>query len=377
MGFAKPNYENNSNTTFAKRIKLADGDNIFRVVPPIKSCEAKGQWYQYGQQHFGYNIPNPKAGEKDIPAPWGCDESKDRRTGMIVNECPECKQIRRQKENLADLEAKAKAGKYSEADTEALLAPVKAWLETHNLDKKYYVNVKMQSGDFGMMGLPYTAYKALCGRIDEARAQGLDPIDAASGLWFNVKKTGKKFNTEYSCDFVNDTVKLDNGMRAEVKRAAPLSDADYEEALKSCGDLILDPIRKITLDQKLALVACGNSPEDVSRILGMGQRRERSPSPAPASAPVPAPVAAPVAPPAPAARVTPMPAPAAPAVPAVDPEEEALLKALEAKRAARAAAAAAAPVATLAPAPAPVAPSAVAPDATKMSDDDFLKLYSK
>ena len=373
MGFAKPNYATES--TYAKRIKLQDGDNIIRVVPPIKSCEQSGKWFVYGQQHFGYSKPNPKAGANDIPAPWACFESKDRRTGMIINECPECRQIRAQKELLADREAQAKVQKLTEAQTEELLAPIKAWLSSHNLDKKYYINVKTSAGEFGMLGLPYSAYNDLKIRIEEARAEGIDPIAAEDGLWFNIRKTGKGFGTEYSAQFVADPITLDGGIKATVKRRAPLSEADYQKALKDCGDLEVDCVTRITPEQQVALVACGGAPEDVARILGIGTRRERSP--APVTTPVPAPVTTPApapAPVAPVAAATPVPAPsAAPTAPEVDPEEEALLKALEARRAAKAAKPAPAPVAPPAPAPAPVA----ATDVTNMSDDAFLAQFSK
>lgn len=378
MGFAKPNYT--SETTFAKRIKLQDGDNIFRIIPPIKSCEGAGKWWAYGQQHFGYSKPNPKPGGNDIPAPWACSESKDRRTGMIVNECPECRLIRSQKELLADREAQAKVNKLSEADTEALVAPIKAWLSSHNLDKKYYVNVKTSAGEFGMLPLPYSAWNDLKARIEEARIEGLDPIEADSGLWFCVKRTGKGFGTEYTAHFVTDVITLDGGIKATVKRKAPLSEQDYEKALKECGDLEYDCVTRITPEQQVALVNCGGAPEDVARILGVGTRRERSPSASKPVAPppaAPAPVA-PVAPAPPVAPAKPVPAPvAAPAAPEVDAEEEALLKALAARRAAKAAA-----PAPVAPAPpvAPVAPPATTPasqDVTNMDDDAFLAQFAK
>ncbi len=390
-GFGKDKQGTGEGGKYAKRLKLKPGSNIFRIIPPIKSLSEPGIWYKFYKQHFGYMIPGISkvpGTEFFLPAPWECLEERNR-SDMIVVSCPECKLVEAKKELIDSREAESKG---LDANTAAaFLGPLKAWTKAHNLDKKYYINAKMQNGDFGFLPLPWTAYKALKDRKAKVEAaEKISAIDADQGVWFEVTRTGEGLTTSYTCDVVMEGVEY-NGRIMQCVKPAPLSKGDFASAMKDCADLATEVIRHISMEQASALVSMedggGADPEAVAHILNVGTRRgrgERSPEPkAAVEKPVEKPVAVPVVKFEKPAPKPPEPIQELPPPPVEEDEEAALVAALAAARAAKAARAAAAAK----PDVAKQAEQAVAKATVEaasgfkktgtatMSDEDFLSVF--
>lgn len=374
---------------FPKRQKLKMGSNIFRVIPPIKSLSDPGIWHKFYKQHFGYVIPGtPKKGAEEffIPVPWECLEERNA-SDMIVVACPECKLVAKKKEELDSREIES--AKMKGDAQEIFLRAHKQWLKSHNLDKKYYINVKMANGEFGYLALPWTAWKALKDRKEKVEAaEGISAIEADQGVWFEITRSGEVLDTTYTCDVVMESVDY-QGKKLQCVKPAPLSKADFEGAMKDCADLATEVVRRVTMEQATALVSLegeqGADPEAVAHLLNIGTRRgkgEKSPERSPK----------PVEPKAEPKPVEPVkvvkfekPAPPPPveekaAPPAEEDEEARLMAALEAARKAKAARQQAAKVEQQAQEAVAKATETAFKKVTKeskeLSDEEFLAVFS-
>ena len=95
--FGTPRYGGGGSKTF----RLKEGDNIYRIAPPMKTLARLGIWAVYRSVHYGFCVPNPRDPSKPMARPWLCLLEKDQ-NGMIVHDCPEHRKIEDQKELLAD-----------------------------------------------------------------------------------------------------------------------------------------------------------------------------------------------------------------------------------------------------------------------------------
>lgn len=329
-----------------------EGPNIFRIAPSVKSLRASGQWRVFGAIHYGYTVPNDQNPDKPRHKPFVCIEKKNRATGMLEQDCPECKLIETKTRELDEQKAKhMAAGKTEEQAEEYVKAARKHLRENHSLDRKWYVLAKNLNGEWGVLKIPLKVMRTLV-ELDEKFKKdnvGTSIFNAKSGVWMNFSRTGKGFTTNYNVEIA--TERLEGGsFRYKV---GELTVVDQKEITK-CPDLAnLNDNKRLTYDQIEALVRSAGDPAVVSQVFGQGVRQTQPAAPAP-SAPTVAPAA-----PAPVLVAS----ASAPSAPEVDEEEAELLRRLAAKRAAKQAT------------PAPVmAPKAVAAPAPSSNFQDMLSL---
>lgn len=379
-----------------KIITIGEGESkVVRFFPPMKTMAAKGIWARYVKQHYGYGIKDKKNPDGKLRLrPFECIEEKEE-SGLVTVSCPECRNVENmeqlEKDALAlrtsDLQKEGVDKKTLEAELEKVRKTYAVWHREHNLDCKWLIPVKTEDGQFGLLKIPHKGKKA----IDKVRAKekgkkkSVDMLDIDAGFLVRITRTGTGLQTDYDAEPVTETRQVDGVGEVEVIKAAPLSDADLEQAVASIPDLGSSTlIRHLTKEQIQMLVDSKGVPDVVETVLNMSQKVKTTDNAAltdeddVAEAPAPAPVQAKT----PAPTPTPAPAPAAPVVqaaaPAAEDEEAELMRKLEEARARKAAAAkpAATPVAAAAPTGAtPAAAKASNPLDPSMSDDEFMKRY--
>lgn len=371
-GYGKAKYGHRSGW---ERFKLAEGANIYRLLPPMKTgCPST--WARYVGVHYGYKGIDSRDPTKLRARPFVCIRETNFKTKMVIQECPECQNIERRKKELSFETARAQHEKMDGMVTKALLEPLKEWLKEHNCDRKWYINAKNQAGKFGVLLIPHKGCKtALDEEIKSIIEQyGFDPLSCEKGVWFNFHRTGMDLSTSYAIKPIQIPVEQ-NGKRYMELKIDEMSEAEQEAALEACPDLA-EVAKTITFEQIRALVEGSGDPHEVDAIMGASQSRGRGEqTPRPSYAPQmmngesdePMGMAGTVSP-----ASSPSPAPVAASVLAEEDEEAALMAKLAAARAKKAAAAAvpAPSAAQVVPAPAQPAGSAV-----KMTNEDFLKQF--
>jgi hypothetical protein len=284
-GWGTPKYGNGGS---AQTWSLEDGDNVYRILPPMLSFAEAGRWTNYVTVHYGYTGTDPK-NPNGRKKPFRCIEVKDRRTGMVLEECPECTLFEERKQLLTDREAELRAQfkgeKKSEQEIEELLEAallsLRTWVKDHRPDRKHYLNVLDREGTFGQLKISHRTKKSLEAKIDELRAEGVDPLALDQGVFFNIKRIGKGFTDPDVVEVV--TRKVDvvvDGRKKSLTEVVlrPLTEQEAEKALRECRDLADVGGFVLTREQIRELTECSGDPEEVDKIFAR-VRREASPRP--------------------------------------------------------------------------------------------------
>lgn len=278
LQIGKTNYSR-TNTEKLTYYKLGMKDNqrnlTVRIAPPIKSLADSGMYAVYVKQHFGYQMQTtPRDGKeaKSFPVPFSCIERRDRNKN-VVQECPECNEIALRKASLDSKRARLKADGVSEDAVEAQVRPMAEWLKSHNLDKKWNLLAKDESGKWGYLTLSHTAFTDLQREIADLIANGIEDPLGVEGVWFKFTRAGDSFNNiKDTCKAV--VVKAGAGFQYKTDS---LTQTDFD-ALDALPELVTLG-RKISYEQIQSLVESGGDPEVCKAVFNSSQRTETSPRP--------------------------------------------------------------------------------------------------
>lgn len=284
LGFGKAKYGKAANeSNFQKFYRLeADKELVARILPPMKSLESTDKWAVYHSVHYGYRGVDKKDPSKTTARPFRCVEQKNLRNGMITQTCPECMDIQRKKATLEERTASlAKRTDMTEEEKETILAPLKSFLKEHNVDRKWYINIMLQDGSFGVLQISHRLKKQVDALLERIfRDEGVDPLDPEGGVWLSFRRTGRKLDAVDTVEpvYVKEEI---GGRKVNVLKSGALTLEKGREALSKCPDLT-EVSRVISLDQINLLVGSSGDPEEVDRILAISSSRtmERSASPA-------------------------------------------------------------------------------------------------
>jgi hypothetical protein len=330
--------------------RLQEGSTIARILPPFGACAAKGIWATFEGVHWGYK---GSLGMK----PFKCPQKKNFKTKMVEVQCPECDKIAAKKK-LHDEQKKAleEQGKTPEQVKEQL-KPLADWLFSHNLDKKWHMNVLMPDGKMGRLSIPHKMYQQLQAAIsDLVEKKGIDPMSPDQGVQFEFIRTGKGVNTTHTIKVVEQEMTVDVGgksMKVSTPKVVPLTEEVIGRLATEAYDLS-QSAAALTFDQIKSLVESGGDSDIVDAVFGSGDVSDMDePETTEATLPAAAPKAA-----------TPAPTPA--------PSETDEIAALKAKLAAAMSAKAATPSVVTPSAP---AEAVKATPPAIMSDEDFIKQF--
>ncbi len=173
--------------------KIKDGDNIFRILPPMGKLAKKGFWNQYYRVEWGFknsagkNRPfqdvrvvnfQSKMVEVESAAHLQREALKAQKTALV-------QQLRA---NPTDAALKQQVAETTEA------------IKRFNLDAKYYLNAIDLDGKIGLLKIGSRAFKALKVEIEKLRKTGVDPLSIDNGRFFNFNRsnaTGNFQDTAY------------------------------------------------------------------------------------------------------------------------------------------------------------------------------------
>lgn len=238
---------------------------VMRLGPPIGAAAQNGVWRRFIKMHFGYSIPvTTKTGERrNIPQTFVCLEETNR-DGLITQECPECNEVRLQKEKLEQVTEELKKQGRTPEEIEAAVKHKKAWLKEHNLDKKWYLLAKDPSHKWGVLTISYSCMKLLKEELENLEAKGMDPLGVEKGVWIRFTRSGTNFNE------IKDLPKVEMEDAGEGNfriKFDTFTDSDYQQLgrlpeLHTIG-------RVLTYDQVQQLVVSGGDETVVRTVMNL------------------------------------------------------------------------------------------------------------
>lgn len=291
--FGTPKF-GNSGGDYKKTRTVGAGDTFFRALPPMFSLRESGDWRKYFATHWGYEGVSERDASKTFQKPFRCILDKDRRTGLVRQECPACTKRAQVEKELADKEKAIRAemvGKDEAVIVARLnkeLEPMVQWLEDHRLDGKWYVNAKFKDGTFGSIKLNHKFHMSRILEIINGKtatatspavaalmeAEGINPLDPAQGVWFVVHRTGSKRSVVDTTDIEMENVVGEvNGQKRNLKQIvlAPLTDEECEKAGKDCEDLATLGGAVLSFEQIEALVNGSGDPDEVDQAMSAAE----------------------------------------------------------------------------------------------------------
>jgi hypothetical protein len=272
MGFGKPKYgSGGQRNTWS----IQKGDNFIRILPPMHSLAEEGRWAVYETMHWGYAGVDGKDQNKTKARPFRCIREEDRRTNMVLQECPECTLIEQYKAQEKEVEARLRSEGKTDEEVQAGLAPIQGWLKAHRPDAKWYIAVK-KGDDFGQFKIPHRMKKQIEEIIQKVLTEdGIDALDLDQGLVFNIKRTGDGFSVPDTVELVMEDVVV-NGRKLKQIKVEPITEEQANKALEKIEDLSKAGGLRLTYEQIKALTECSGDPEEVDQIIGKKGSAEAS-----------------------------------------------------------------------------------------------------
>lgn len=179
--------------------KLKDGEQMFRILPPLGDLADKGVWSVFWNVHYGYT--NSAGKLRTFASPL----VENRKTKMI--EVPDAALERIQKLK-GQLEAAKIAGNAELASK--LTALVGGAKPKFNMDKNHYMNAVDASGQIVILQLRHKAKKALDIEIGLLRDKGIDPLAPSTGRFFVFRRTGMGLDTTFKVSVAQKTIEIPN-----------------------------------------------------------------------------------------------------------------------------------------------------------------------
>lgn len=189
--------------------KLEEGDNVYRILPPLGSLAEKGIWFKYYAIEWGYK--NSEGKTKLFQDP----RVVNRETGMV--EVESAAHLRREalKKKFSEVTEAFKAGKASKED----VVEARNMTMKYNLEKKYHVNAVNLKGEIGLLKIGYKAMKSLEAQIKKLRDEGIDALGMENGIYFNIERSGKGRDTLYQVTVYTEKVEANvNGETQLIDR---------------------------------------------------------------------------------------------------------------------------------------------------------------
>lgn len=257
-----------------QNFRLVDGDNIYRILPPLGELAATGTWAIYESVHWGYKGSKGFRPFKDI-------QKKNRKTKMVLQACPECDKIAEKAAALEDTKRRLQAEGKSEEAIKEFVKPLTDWLYSHNLDKKWNVNALTPDGKIGKLAIPHKMFTQLQVVIEKLVKEGMNPVGVENGVWFNFVRTGSGRQTTHNV-LVVETVENVNGRPMRSYKPAPLTDEVIARLPNEAFDL-KNTVATLSYDEILAIVSSGGDPDVVDSVFSNGEVKSNTTNAATAS----------------------------------------------------------------------------------------------
>lgn len=245
MKIGKANYGGNKKTYF----KIKDGDNTYRIIPPIGDLADDGIWSVFAKIHYGYKNSEGKL------RPFESSLVKNYKTKMI--EVPDAA-LERIEKLKAQLELAKKNG---DSKMVAKLNEFVGPKGSYNLDSNHYVNAIDLQGNVGILKLRHRAKVALDSVMKGLREKGIDPLDPDNGRYFTITRSGNALDTTFQVKIFTKTITVDGVGEVEQQVIHKMDDSLIKRLSKEAADLS-KLFKKPTAEQIARIVAEGATAVD-------------------------------------------------------------------------------------------------------------------
>ncbi len=286
MKVGKANY-NQGNFTKKKYFKIKDGQQVYRILPPLGKLADAGKWSAYHRVEFGY----VNSQKKMKPFLSTRVINRDR---MVEVESEAY--LRREAFKAAVLAAKD-AGNIDQAKE------IGKDLRKYNQSARHYYNVMTLDGEIGQLNVPNTCHKMIKALFLELELSGVDATGVESGRFVVINRSGTGLDTIYSVKEYKEKQTVDiNGVATEVDVAVPhvLTEAILGRLANEASELS-ELFPTITSEQEKQIVDGDktNNFAAIDEIFGLyksNDDKDKSPTTAPAPTATAEPVATQAAP---------------------------------------------------------------------------------
>lgn len=200
-----------------KVFKVKDGDNVYRILPPLGKLADAGKWSMYYRVEWGYKDSEGRN------RPFLDCRKVNFQTKMV--EVESAAHLRREalKKQKDEIVAAFKAGNATKEQVQEATDLVKQY----NQDAKHYLNVISINGEIGLLKIGHKAKLALDTEITKLREKGIDPLSLENGRFFNFHRsnpTGNFRDTNYQVTVYRENVQID-GKTYEQEKVHVIDDS--------------------------------------------------------------------------------------------------------------------------------------------------------
>ena len=247
-----------------KSFKIKDGDNVYRILPPMGKLAKKGMWNQYYRVAWGYKTSDGKL------KPFQDPRQVNYNTKMVEVESAAhmfLEGLKAKKESVVEALKKDPQNQSLREQAKKLVEDIKAY----NIESKYYVNVVNLQGEIGLLKIGKNALDLLKTEIENAKKDnaGQHPVGSLErGLFFNIRRTNSTGNfqdTKYQVTVYQENVDLGNGRIVKENKTHTM-DAAFIARLEDEAFDLSDLYPRPTAAQVERMVKEG--PTAVDEILG-------------------------------------------------------------------------------------------------------------
>jgi hypothetical protein len=257
MSSIKINLDSLNPKSFKKTVrhKVQDGSNIFRFLPPFGK-ESDG--YPYRKWNVVWGLIDPNSGRA---RPFASSSTYEGR-------CPIYDYLDLLKTKVATMTNPA-----DEAKVEAL----NKFISDLRPKTAYAYNASDKSGQIGVLELKATAHKKVISLMDkyikdynqDPTSLNSEPTD--SGVWFNISKVGKGFDTSYDASKNQIMAKDASGVPVYKDDRSPLADSIVHN-FDSLGYDLNNLYQKLTYEELKDILVANlvNAAQNIPELLVPG-----------------------------------------------------------------------------------------------------------
>jgi hypothetical protein len=213
-----------------KRHKVEEGNNIYRFLPPFGDS-ANG--YPYRRWMVIWGLLDPDSGRvRPYASPITGNEKA----------CPVMEYVKGLSEKAETLKSNLKAQGATDDQIKERLKSLQKVIGNLRPKGVYAWNAVDKAGKVGLLEIKSTAHKKLKALMNEylndyrQDPTSINSDDDDSGVWFNIKRIGKGFDTEYDAEKVQEKRKVD-GRLTFVDDRSPLPESVIENWEEEAYDL--------------------------------------------------------------------------------------------------------------------------------------------
>lgn len=158
-----------------KVFKIKDGNNVFRILPPIGKLAEAGKWSMYYRVEWGYK--NSEGKNKPF---LDCRKVNFQTKMVEIESAAHLRReaLKKQKEQIVEAFRAGNA-------TKEQVQEVTDLLKQYNLDSKHYLNVVDLNGEIGLLKIGHKAKLSLDSELKKLRETGVDPLSVDDGRFIN------------------------------------------------------------------------------------------------------------------------------------------------------------------------------------------------